>query len=544
MGGVTRRAFLAAGAAAAACSWRRSGGSLVQAAPGLAPSYWSTWGAQNFAVDAASVDRALAGDGHSAAAANLTEPRVFGPSGWARALEGCRQDLYLLLDLGWDLPAGAPFDQEPWRLGSHEAAADKFPSCQGDPAERLRRLNELCVRAGWRGAGLWVAAEPYGDGGGGGALSSLDAEAQLRDRLRWSRDAGIGYWKVDYGRRSNAAYRQLISELAVESAPALVIEHVRAGGPLNDEFCPWDPVPASRSGEYRRWGGGRVLQETLQLAEFSNVLRTGGVTNHLSLPATLDRVANLLAAAGSRPNQPCLLNCEDEVYLGAALGCALGVIRHPGWTDPNARGYNPRELHRRMDEVKRAVRWQRMAPPFPMGSGTVALDRERLSDSWTFREGETPARWLAGQTIVQSAPARVARNMPLPEVQGPERPFVAAAQFPNDCVAVATLPRASADRGFSYPLAGVTVTLEAQLPLVGVFGRYRSLTLRTPASRRAPRVLAQDLAGDELRDITARVQATATEVVIPGEVIHETGLSAATPGDISDPGLVLRLALS
>ena len=183
MGGVTRRAFLAAGAAAAACSWRRSGGSLVQAAPGLAPSYWSTWGAQNFAVDAASVDRALAGDGHSAAAANLTEPRVFGPSGWARALEGCRQDLYLLLDLGWDLPAGAPFDQEPWRLGSHEAAADKFPSCQGDPAERLRRLNELCVRAGWRGAGLWVAAQPYGDGRGGAALSSLDAEAQLRDRL-------------------------------------------------------------------------------------------------------------------------------------------------------------------------------------------------------------------------------------------------------------------------------------------------------------------------------------------------------------------------
>jgi hypothetical protein len=36
---------------------------------------------------------------------------------------------------------------------------------------------------------------------------------------------------------------------------------------------------------------------------------------------------------------------------------------------------------------------------------------------------------------------------------------------------------------------------------------------------------------------------TATEVVIPGDVIHEVGLMAARPGDISDPGMVLRLAI-
>lgn len=540
---VTRRSFLAAGAAGAGCSWRGGAPSLVQEAPGLAPSYWCTWGAQNYAVDADSVDRALSGGDHATAAGNLTEERLFGAGGWLSAFEGIRQDLFAVFDLGWDVAAGRQFDEQPWQLGSHELASDKFPSCQGTPVERLRRLNELCMRAGWRGAGLWVAAQPFGDGRDGVAVTDAETESQLRDRLRWSRDAGIGYWKVGYGRRANPAYRQLISEMAMESAPSLVVEHVRWGGPLNDEPCPWDAAAATHSGEFRRWGGGRVLQESLQLIELGNVFRTGDVTNHLPAPTTLDRVANLLAASEERPNQPCLINCQDEVYLGAVLGCTLGVLRHPGWIDPRARGYNPRELHRRMDEVKRAVRWQRMAPPFPAGSGKTVLDQERLNDSWVFREGETWAKWVLGQTIRQGAPARVARNMPLPEVQGAGRPYVIASLHPNDSVAVATLPRADAGAGFSYPLANVTLTLEALRPLVGVFGRYRSLTLRTPGLGRAPKLLAQDLAGDTPYDITSRVSVTATEVVIPGEVIHEIGLAAASPGDISDPGMVLRLAL-
>lgn len=543
MGVVTRRALLAGGAFCAACSWRGRERSLVQAAPGLAPSYWSTWGAQNFGVDAETVDRALEGAGRSTAASHLTEQRLFGPQGWAHAFEPIKKDLYLLLDFGWDVPAGARFDQERWRLGSHEVAAGKFPSCQGTPVERLRRLNELCIQAGWRGAALYVTAQPFGDGRAGSAVSDAEMESQLRERLRWSRDAGIAYWKVDDGRRGARAYRQLISQMAVESAPALVIEHAREGGPLNDEPCPCDSVAASRTGQYRLWGAGRVLEESLLLAEFSHVFRTSGVTHHLSIPTTLDRVASLLASSADRPNQGCLLNCEDEVYLGAVLGCTLGIMRHPSWLDPRARGYNPRELHRRIDEVTRAVRWQRMAPPFPAGSGRVEVDRARLNDSWTFREGETWAHWAVGETVRQGAPARVARNMPLPDVEGEARPYVIASLHPNDSVAVATLPRVEADGGFSYPLADVTLTLEALRPLVGVFGRYRSLTLRTPGLGKAPRILAQDLAGETPHDITSRVSVTATEMVIPGEVLHPIGLEAAHAGDISAPGVVLRFVL-
>ena len=53
------------------------------------------------------------------------------------------------------------------------------------------------------------------------------------------------------------------------------------------------------------------------------------------------------------------------------------------------------------------------------------------------------------------------------------------------------------------------------------------------------RIWAQDLAGTEAVDISDRVKVDGSSVVVPGEVIADVGLSAASEGDISDPGLVL-----
>ena len=74
---------------------------------------------------------------------------------------------------------------------------------------------------------------------------------------------------------------------------------------------------------------------------------------------------------------------------------------------------------------------------------------------------------------------------------------------------------------------------------IGIFGRYHSLTLVFDKSVAGHRVLAQDLAGDIPQDITRLVRVSGDHVTIPGAVIDRIGRSAATPGDKSDPGLVL-----
>ena len=140
---------------------------------------------------------------HSVIADNLSEKLLFEEPGWAsRYFQKVRGDLYLLLDLGWDVPPGLQFDQERWRLGTLELAEAKFPSCKGSPAERLRQLNSLCKAAGWRGAGIWIPAQMPGDGKEGKLTDAASLEAYWRERARWSHQAGIEYWKVDYGARS------------------------------------------------------------------------------------------------------------------------------------------------------------------------------------------------------------------------------------------------------------------------------------------------------------------------------------------------------
>ena len=515
---------------------------LVPDAPGKTPNYWCTWGAQNDAVDKNSAASAMS---HSTLASNLTEENVFGAKGWAWAFAKVRGDLYLLFDLGWDVPRGLEFDSARWKLGTQEVATDKFPSCAGSPVERLRKLNEMTKRAGWRGAALWIPAHARGDGRDGKLLPEAELERFFTERLRWSRDAGIEYWKIDYGARNNETFRRMVTRLSHEIAPGLKVEHSRGSCPLNDVRCPWEEnLNVSNSGSFRAWDNGSVLKSSAAIARFSDIFRTYDVTLYLSIPTTLDRSANVLAELAGQKDADGILNCEDEPYVAAALGLMMGVLRHPRWLGPNELGqeYDPHELRRRIDEVTRAVRWHRIAPAFAMGASPMALDPKRLDDTWLFRKGDTWAEWVVGTTVKQGAPARVGRGMALPEVKGAELPFAIAARNPNGAVSVATLPRIEAGRGFCFPLADVAFEVtDAAMP-VGVFGRYRSLTLRLSRAAAAFVVMAQDLAGDSARDITPEVKRHGNEITIPGRVIERIGLSAATPGDVSDPGLVLKLS--
>jgi hypothetical protein len=240
-----------------------------------------------------------------------------------------------------------------------------------------------------------------------------------------------------------------------------------------------------------------------------------------------------------------LLNVEDEVYVAAVMGCTMGILRHPlhglrPQPDTDLFFNGPRQAKKRMDEVVRAARWQRIAPPVPAGAGQVHVSPEVLTDSWVFERGETWQNDLVGQKVYQGAPARLSRNIELPQVtaQG-EHPFVFAMRFPNGAVAIGSQERTQPNRGWFMPSCRVTLDVGDAAGPFGVFGDLESLTFNFSSRLANRRVLAQDLAGDRAHDITRDVQVGERSLCLSGQIIRRVGLQAATPGDVSSPGLVI-----
>ena len=205
--------------------------------------------------------------------------------------------------------------------------------------------------------------------------------------MRWMQTSGVAYWKVDYGNRGrDEAWRRHLTELGRQTAPGLTIETAM--------------VPHAIT-----WG---------------DTYRTYDVDALLSVPQTLGRVVTELQYQAEPPAKG-QINCEDEVYLGAALGCCYGVMRHSfAGSLPSGRQdfvFPPltRDLKHCTDEVVRAVRWHRIAPAFAVGANPVAISSERLTDNWRFQKDES---WdiAAGQQLSVTAPAAVTRGLPLPKV--------------------------------------------------------------------------------------------------------------------------------
>ena len=119
----------------------------------------------------------------------------------------------------------------------------------------------------------------------------------------------------------------------------------------------------------------------------------------------------------------------------AILRFPLSGLRPDGDVDLFFAG--PRAVKQWMDEVVRAIRWQRIAAPYAVGAGFVRLSSEILTDNWVFRPGETWWPDMIGQDVKQGAPAGFSRNIELPVVKSvSDKPFVIAARFPNGAVAV------------------------------------------------------------------------------------------------------------
>jgi hypothetical protein len=528
----------------AACGGPEVARNLVPDTPSVTPSYWCSWACQNYLYGQgdAVIDSLTFKVEHIARfkADAITEETLFGADGWLTEFyPKIRKDLYVVLDDGWDIPISNDYSYR--NLGDLDPV--KFPSFSGTIPEKWTQLNDWTTDNGWKGIGLWFRTnESKQDSVRRAEMNDDAAYSRMywKERLEWSRDAGVRYWKMDVGGDDDKI--RMMTDMKDEIVPDLSYETV-----LSHPGVPFTLLPEGMnySPEFIERGKVRLT--------IADVIRLYDLSAELGNATMLLRFATCALHLQDQPDADALLNAEEEVYIAAALGGTVGVFRHPliglrPDPDPDIYLTGPRELKQRLDEVVRAVRWHRIAPAFPANAVPVEVDDNYLTDTWTFAPGEfwtaaldwTHNRNTAGETMAESAPARVTRGLPLPEVKcDGELPFVLASRNPNGAVSVASIGRVFHDQGYVTPKADVTLNTGPLDAPVGIFGYFDSLTLVTDAPLGDVTIMAQDLAGDVATDITERVTLDGNRLIIPGAVIEEIGLSAAAPGDLSDPGLVL-----
>lgn len=493
------------------------------------PNYWCTWSTQGTTL--CEVQKAgnavFAGDqGAAKQRDNLNEAVLFGDDGWATLFyPNERRDLFLLLDAGWDLPyctsTGDAKDLS--KRGACFPHPDRFPSLKGSPGERLKALNDRVKALGWRGIGVWIPAHVYGDMADGRMLTDEETSAVLADKMRICKEAGVEYWKIDWGMRDkSAAFRRLISDVRDRVFPGLILEHCWVGSPLNDVDRKKGCAQTSNGRLFGNKEWQRLSKDHLTILAASNVFRTYDVIAPFQYVTTLERCAyySTLADEG---DLPVMLTIQEWPYI---IGPGLG---HVFEISPTTGSRNGKSIP---NDACVALAWQKIAPPFGHDKGikTFCSD-ESLEDVWTYSEKD--CSWFsaaAGKTVKQGAPAVVTRGLPIPKVEaeGP-KPFVCGARYPNGAIALAFLPRTLNGKKYVECLADVTldVKLEKGKPL-GVFGRFQSLTILGGLSG-AARVQARQLPYGKERDVTSLCRIAEDGSVTIPMGIFETPLGDYTP---------------
>ncbi|MDR3245444.1 MAG: hypothetical protein LBT50_03325 [Prevotellaceae bacterium] len=513
-------------------SSKEGGPDWVPEMPGSAPNYWCTWYAQNYWQQRGGEITDFDKINNPNAREELTYKHIFDPEeGWAVTyLPRGRSDYYFLIDHGWQTKKQDErlFEAEPFF--SLQIDVRDFPEYgYTRPEEALRLFNEEIRSYGWKGLGIWVRGE----------LTPALAE----QFVKWSKYAGIGYWKIDGGDIANFNAFKAKEQFF----PELVLEYVTPAGNLNPG---WEqPGQQSYPSIYKT--DIRHKEQTLRVLQNSDVFRTYDASPILMSTTTLRRVHDILQETHSQPQYRSILNVQDDCNVAAALGCLVASKRHPNYGE---RLYKGRDLHhqlsgkrhmqKRMNEPERLGRWQRIAPPFPSGEGTYLASDYDWIDCYPYDEYATWNKATYGKVVYQSAPAIMARNMPLPEVELIDEtgPYVVATAYPNGPVCVATEGRVSPENEWFYPRAKVTIQVSDAYQPIGIFGYYEQLTLVFNQSvEGCVHIWAQDLLADVSHDIKDKIQINENQLIIPGKLIETVGLSAADEGDISAPGLVLKI---
>jgi len=503
---------------------------LVPNKKGKAANYWCTWYWQNYLIESG---KAVTNPDpktiftNQAARENINQETIFGEEGMAQVmLPKTRGDYFFVIDHGWQ-------DKRIKENTFFTLIMDTidFPKyAHLVPKDRIMQMNKDIKALGWRSLGLWVRGNP--------------SESEMRTFVEWSKYAGIEYWKIDGG--DTKFY--YASRIKNEIYPELTLEHVTGAGPLTPtwgeedrEFYPsvyYPELNPSRSAKM------------LEILQNTDVFRTYDAAPLLVSTTTLQRVHDILSLTGGDEKYTALLNIQDDCNIAAALGLLVAVKRHPMNTPRMYKGEDyhlqisgDRKVAKRLNEMDRLALWQRIAPPMPAGYGTYQSSEEFLIDSIVFHEQHTWYTPTYGKMVRQSGPAVMSRNIGLPSVATDgEKPYVMASRFENGAVCIATEGRIKPDDSWFHPRAEVAVSDLQQESPIGIFGHYKTLTLvfADEISEKA-KVWAQDLLADAAVDISERVEIKGRKLIIPGDLIDEIGTSCNDAGDISVPGLVLRV---
>ena len=511
----------------------------TQTAP---PNYWCTWYWQNYLIrkgEEVTDPDATAIFSNEAARESMNEANIFGAEGMAVVmLPRTRKDFYFVIDHGWQ---DKSIDHNTFFTLIMDTL--DFPRyAHLPPRDRLKQMNEDIKALGWRGLGLWVRGNP--------------TESEMKTCVEWSRYAGIEYWKIDGGDTDHFYATKWKKSIY----PDLTLEHITGAGPINPK---WD-IPGLTL--YPSVYNGEVLvsqeldaslekltkkvEESLETIKNTDVFRTYDAAPLLVTTTTLQRVHDILVQTAGKPEYRAYLNVQDDSNVAAALGLLIAAKRHPMHTPRLYKGKDfhlqiagDRQVDKRLNELDRFAMWQRLAPPMPAGHGSYAFSPHNLVDSIVFQENDTWLKRSHGNMVRQSAPAIMARNLPLPEVSATGlHPYVLAGKFENGAVAVATEGRVTPDASWTHPLASVKLSGVAVNRPIGIFGYYETLTLIFSEGLPGNTVVyARDLLSDQPVDITNRVRIENDRVLIDGSLIEEIGTMSGDEGDLSAPGLMLTV---
>ena len=407
---------------------------IIPALINKTPDYWCTWDTQYQVLQSATRQSELAFDGDQGAlsARNmLNEDFLFGKSDLVHQFPEVRRAMFLVLDDGWDVDYDADPSINKCDFGSLKLNKKRFPSFT------LKQLCDKVKAEGWRGLGIWICAQQYGERYNLPFEENSESYEYWKQKILMSKKAGVGYWKVDWGKLAgNCEFRKMLTDMAHKLYPKLIIEHASCYSPVNKtlRFC--DDTDAA--------------EKFCKTAGFSDVFRTYDVTAQLSLPTTLDRVQYVLRATSG------IVNCEDELYIGAVLGCSVGVMR--GKFTPKAK----------LDEVIAAVRWHSVMPAF--SGGQITCSEQIKCVDFFFNKDDTWFSPIWNKKISQAAPLIIARNAPLPKVQGDNCPFILFSKSPNGIYCVGAI-----NTGHDN---APSIAFEAERPqYIGVFGWFENLTV-------------------------------------------------------------------